>query len=153
MTRACRSSLLAKSHREEQAERRLEQGCKTAGLDEEDLQALKGADPRRRVQMQEIAFLTGSQERMGGRIGAWERGVSQVFAGRRLTLGCLRVSQSRTRIEPFRREVLTGIALAGAKGAPAESPGELERYFQFPTCVPNLWGLLLPTQSRGGAAW
>ena len=47
MTRDCRSSLLVKAHGEEQAERWLEQGCNTAGLDEKDLRTLKDADPRK----------------------------------------------------------------------------------------------------------
>ena len=49
MTRDCRRSPQVKSHGEEQAERWLEEGLKTAGLDEKDLRALKGSDPRKLV--------------------------------------------------------------------------------------------------------
>ncbi len=38
-----------KSHGEERAERGLEEGLKTAGLDEKDLRALKGSDYRKLV--------------------------------------------------------------------------------------------------------
>jgi hypothetical protein len=49
ITRACRRSLKVKSHGEERAERGLEEGLKTAGLDEKDLRALKGSDYRKLV--------------------------------------------------------------------------------------------------------
>ena len=49
MTRDSRRSPQVKSHGEEQAERWLEEGLKTAGLDVKDLRALKGSDPRKLV--------------------------------------------------------------------------------------------------------
>ncbi|MEY5011076.1 MAG: hypothetical protein RLZZ253_2215 [Verrucomicrobiota bacterium] len=48
-TRDSRRSPQVKSHGEEQAERWLEEGLKTAGLDVKDLRALKGSDPRKLV--------------------------------------------------------------------------------------------------------
>jgi putative transposase len=49
MTQAYRATLLLKSHGDEQAERWSVKGLKTAGLDEKDLRALKGTDPRKLV--------------------------------------------------------------------------------------------------------
>jgi putative transposase len=50
MTRDFRRSPQVKSHGEEQGERWLEEGLKTAGLDEKELRALKGSDRWKRVQ-------------------------------------------------------------------------------------------------------
>ena len=77
MTRDSRRSPQVKSHGEEQAERWLEEGLKTARLDEKDLRALKGTDPRKLV-LAELLWkrTTVSQEWIAEKL--WMRSAANV---------------------------------------------------------------------------